>query len=150
MDFEKILLTLLGGGSGVAIAVWLVRAAHKWLLQSMDDRAAGLLKDALASEVAPLADRMDRANKRLEDGLRRFEKNENMVQQYKDTVLGEVKQLADKSSDWREKARLEFVPRELLDARLVVALMEHVRDCAKIKHANQEAPANGAESAKKE
>jgi hypothetical protein len=142
MDFDKILLTLFGGGSGVAVAVWLFRAAHKWLLESLDERVSTMLKAVISAEVAPLTDRMDRAGKRLEDGLKRFERNENMVQQYKDTVLNEVKQLADKSSDWREKARLEFVPRELLDARLAMAVIEHARECAKTKQ-HREGRANG-------
>jgi DNA repair exonuclease SbcCD ATPase subunit len=140
MDLGQIFAWLFGGGTATWIAVTMVIKGYakvrEHIIKSIDDKIEKGIKDA----IIPIHDRLDRLSANLTDGCKRFEAIERVESEIKNSLLTEIRDITKDAAEWRDNSRREFVLKESIDGRILLAITDHCKVCTKHKHTPEALP----------
>ena len=120
---------LVGAGGGAGIAYRLASALLKGIAKDAAEEAVRSASASQAIELDRMAARLDSMADTMEDHGMTCRKLESADTQTKISLLENFAAMGQKSQDFREQLRTEFVSKDAVDGRILKALSEHCRNC---------------------
>ena len=126
---EVVGSVLLGGAGGAGIVYRIAAALLKGIAKEAADEAVKSASASQSGELASMAARLDNMADTMEEHGMICRKLENADSQTKYNLLQNMQSMGEKSNEFREQLRSEFVSKDAVDGRILKALAEHCRHC---------------------
>lgn len=124
---DTILSALAGGGATVAAGWKVLSALIDKAISSLRDETKTMLKESNLE----VRDKLDDITDKLNDCCDKCDRLEKADTQIQITLLKNVHEIAEKTADWREKLRSEFINQDALELRVMRIINEHCKNCIK-------------------
>lgn len=129
MDLENLGgVALTGGGSALTVSGIVCGLAKGWISGVAENAAAEVIKP-LEKSIDNIQDQIERIQDTMEEHGMICKKLESADGQTQINLLKHFQDMAEKSADFRDDLRHEFVTKDALDGRILRMISEHCRDC---------------------
>jgi hypothetical protein len=124
---DTVLSALAGGGATVAAGWKVLSALIDKAISNLREETKTMVKESNLEIRDKLDDMVDKINE-CSVKCEILEKSDNQTQL---NLLKNMHDLADRTADWREKLRAEFINQDALELRVMRIINEHCKNCSK-------------------
>lgn len=124
---DTLLSAIAGGGATVAAGWKVLTALIDKAVSGLRDETKTMIKESNLEIRDKLDDMFDKINE-CAAKCEVLTKSDNQAQL---NLLKNMHELAEKTADWREKLRAEFVNQDALELRVMRIINEHCKNCIK-------------------